>query len=108
MDLRLLRITIFYEIQSSNNMQKHLTTQLLIVLLLALVTSNSWAQTVTTPRTPSPAASVSQTIGISTVASKYSRPSVKNRVVSGELVPYGWKVQQFGTKNLSLWRAGAN
>ena len=77
-------------------------------LLIALVSMSTWAQTITTPRTPSPAAMVSQTIGISTVTVKYSRPSIKNRVVWGELVPYGWNVQQFGTANQAPWRAGAN
>lgn len=66
------------------------------------------SQTITSPRTPSPAASVEQTIGISTVNINYSRPSVKNREVWGALVPYGWNVQQFGTSNLAPWRAGAN
>jgi hypothetical protein len=41
-------------------------------------------------------ARVSQTIGISTVTVKYSRPSVKNREIWGALVPYGYNVQAFG------------
>jgi|HubBroStandDraft_2_1064218.scaffolds.fasta_scaffold43684_1 tetratricopeptide (TPR) repeat protein len=60
------------------------------------------------PRVPSPAGSVSQTIGISTVSVKYSRPSVKAREVWGALVPYGWNVQGFGLGNTAPWRAGAN
>jgi tetratricopeptide (TPR) repeat protein len=60
------------------------------------------------PRVPSPAASVSQTIGISTVSIKYSRPSVKGREVWGTLVPYGWNIQGFGLGNSAPWRAGAN
>ena len=63
---------------------------------------------VTLPRVPSPAASVSQTIGISTVTVKYSRPSVKGREIWGALVPYGWNIQQFGLRNSAPWRAGAN
>ncbi|MEO6542084.1 MAG: DUF2911 domain-containing protein [Ferruginibacter sp.] len=66
------------------------------------------SQGVTTPRTPSPAASISQTIGISTVNVNYSRPSVKNREIWGALVPYGWNVQGFGSGNSAPWRAGAN
>jgi len=77
------------------------------MLLFAFAISQSIAQ-VTTPRTPSPAAVASQTIGISTVTVKYSRPSVKNRKVWGELVPYGWNVQAFGAGNSAPWRAGAN
>jgi tetratricopeptide (TPR) repeat protein len=60
------------------------------------------------PRVPSPAANVSQTIGISTVSIKYSRPSVKSREIWGTLVPYGWNVQGFGLGNSAPWRAGAN
>jgi tetratricopeptide (TPR) repeat protein len=75
--------------------------------LFALAISQCIAQ-VTTPRTPSPAAVASQTVGISTITVKYSRPSVKNRKVWGELVPYGWNVQGFGAGNSAPWRAGAN
>ena len=78
------------------------------ILLLALCAISSRSQTVTTPRNPSPAATVSQTIGISTVAVNYSRPSVKGRKVWGELVPYGWNKQGFGNGLDAPWRAGAN
>ena len=74
--------------------------------LIASVTAS--AQSVTVPRTPSPAATVVQTIGISTVTVKYSRPSVKGRPVWGFLVPYGWNKQPGGTNNDAPWRAGAN
>jgi hypothetical protein len=66
------------------------------------------AQGITTPRTPSPGATVSQKIGISTVTVNYSRPSVKGREVWGALVPYGWNVQSFGSQKEAPWRAGAN
>lgn len=46
---------------------------------------------------PSPAASVSQTIGLTEVAVKYSSPGAKGRAVWDGLVPYG-----------ELWRTGAN
>ncbi len=74
-------------------------------LVITVVTAQS---TITTPRTPSPAATVTQTIGISTVAIQYSRPSVKGREVWGKLVPYGWNIQGFGAHNPAPWRAGAN
>ncbi|MHA6247792.1 DUF2911 domain-containing protein [Pontibacter sp. CAU 1760] len=45
----------------------------------------------------SPAASVSQTIGLTNIKVAYHTPSVKGRKIFGDLVPYG-----------SLWRAGAN
>src|SRR5215467_9287253 len=88
-------------------MMKPLAKLLSPMLLIAFAVSQSIAQ-VTTPRTPSPAAVASQTIGISTVTVKYSRPSVKDRKVWGELVPYGWNVQSFGAGNSAPWRAGAN
>jgi hypothetical protein len=77
-------------------------------ILLAFLSITALSQGVTTPRTPSPAAMVTQTIGISTVSVNYSRPSVKGREVWGSLVPYGWNVQGFGAGNEAPWRAGAN
>jgi hypothetical protein len=75
---------------------------------LLFVFANGNAQNITTPRTPSPAAIVGQTIGISTITVKYSRPSVKGREVWGALVPYGWNKQGFGFNTDAPWRAGAN
>ena len=46
---------------------------------------------------PSPAASVSQEIGISRVTVEYHRPAVRGRAIWGALVPYG-----------ETWRLGAN
>jgi tetratricopeptide (TPR) repeat protein len=46
---------------------------------------------------PSPKASVSQTIGITEITIVYHRPSVRDRKVWGELVPFN-----------EVWRAGAN
>ncbi|MCX6169562.1 MAG: DUF2911 domain-containing protein [Ignavibacteriales bacterium] len=46
---------------------------------------------------PSPNASVSQTIGYTTIAIKYCRPGVKGRKILGEVVPYN-----------KVWRTGAN
>ena len=78
-----------------------------MIVLAAMIITTAHTQ-ITTPRTPSPAAMVQQTIGISTVMVKYSRPSVKGREIWGALVPYGWNVQQFGAGNSAPWRAGAN
>ncbi|MDN5211000.1 DUF2911 domain-containing protein [Fulvivirgaceae bacterium BMA12] len=66
------------------------------------------AQTVTLPRAASPAAKVSQTIGISKITIKYSRPSVNEREIWGKLVHTGFKNLGFGTAKESPWRAGAN
>src|SRR5215217_4290486 len=84
-------------------MRKFFATAVILIAGMA-----SFAQPITTPRTPSPAASVSQTIGISVVTVNYSRPSVKGREVWGILVPYGWNVQNFGNGNSAPWRTGAN
>src|ERR1700741_1512314 len=78
------------------------------LLLISLISYSAIAQPVPTPRVPSPAASVTQTIGISTITVNYSRPSVKGRVIWGTLVPYGYNVQAFGAGNSAPWRAGAN
>jgi hypothetical protein len=76
--------------------------------LVAFVFTNTWSQGITLPRTLSPAAKISQTIGISTVEVSYSRPAVKGREVWGKLVPYGWNKQGFGLGKEAPWRAGAN
>ena len=60
------------------------------------------------PRDPSPAAHVSQTVGISTIQISYSRPAVKGRAIWGVLVPYGWDKQGSAIGLESPWRAGAN
>jgi hypothetical protein len=80
----------------------------LLLFLVALTYVKAFPQQITQPRTPSPAATVSQTIGISTVSVNYSRPSVNGREIWGALVPYGWNKQGFGTNNEAPWRAGAN
>ena len=79
---------------------------ILLGILLSVVTVQ--AQQTWLPREPSPAATVSQTVGISVIHVNYSRPSVRGRVVWGTLVPYGWNVQGFGLGNSAPWRAGAN
>lgn len=45
----------------------------------------------------SPAQSVKQSFGLGDISIEYSRPLVRNRVIFGELVPYG-----------KIWRTGAN
>jgi tetratricopeptide (TPR) repeat protein len=85
-----------------------LSTFLSAMLLTALISTSNAQGVITTPRTPSPAASVTQTIGISTVTVSYSRPSVRGRKIWDSLVPYGYNVQSFGAGNSAPWRAGAN
>lgn len=45
----------------------------------------------------SPASMTKQTVGLTEITVEYSRPSVKDRDIFGDLVPYG-----------EVWRAGAN
>lgn len=80
----------------------------ILLAALFLYAGSVMSQGITTPRTPSPASSVKQTIGISTVTVDYSRPSVRNREIWGKLVPYGWNKQGFGNNKMAPWRAGAN
>ena len=68
-----------------------------VLLAASFFTAKTEAQTITTPRVASPAAEVSQTVGISKVTVKYSRPSVKDREIWGKLVPYGYNNLGFGT-----------
>jgi Protein of unknown function (DUF2911) len=90
------------------HMKKLINLRLVLLLAVSISSLASWSQGITTPRTPSPAAKVTQTVGISTVTVSYSRPSVKGRVIWGDLVPYGWNVQNFGNQKSAPWRAGAN
>lgn len=67
----------------------------LITAVALLVTTSALAQ-VRTPR-PSPGATLTQTVGLTDVTIKYSRPGVKGRSIWGALVPYD-----------KVWRTGAN
>ncbi len=69
--------------------------RVLIFVSILLIPMIAAAQ-VELPR-PSPAASLSQTIGLTKVTIEYSRPSVRGRQIWGALVPYG-----------EVWRTGAN
>jgi len=46
---------------------------------------------------PSPSGKIEQEVGLTNVTIEYSRPSVKDRVIFGDLIPYN-----------KLWRTGAN
>jgi hypothetical protein len=75
--------------------------------LLACPFAFSMESAVTLPE-PSPAATVSQVVGISEVKVVYHRPSVLKRAIWGKLVPYGFNNLGFGTSTAAPWRAGAN
>jgi Protein of unknown function (DUF2911) len=67
-----------------------------LISALALVAATGAFAQVRTPR-PSPSATLMQTVGLTDVTIKYSRPSVKGRAIWGALVPYD-----------KVWRTGAN
>lgn len=64
--------------------------------LVSLAAAPVWAQALDLPR-PSPAASVTQQVGLTDISVEYSSPAVKGRKIWGGLVPYG-----------KMWRSGAN
>lgn len=78
----------------------------LVFLTVFCFTTNVTAQ-LDLPR-GSQMAKVSQRIGITDVTVVYSRPSVNDREIWGQLVPYGMNNFGFGTATESPWRAGAN
>lgn len=82
------------------------TIGIALLFTLLLMGSTSFAQ-LNLPR-GSQKASVSQTVGITDISIKYSRPSVKGRTIWGALVPYGMNNLGFGTAKESPWRAGAD
>lgn len=86
-----------------------------IFTLLALTSLLGLAQNVTTPRAASPAAEISQTIGLTNISVNYSRPKLttangqdRSGQIWGQLVPYGFSKTPFGNKGEIPWRAGAN
>jgi Protein of unknown function (DUF2911) len=66
------------------------------IFLLAALGITSFAQDLKVP-VLSPKQTVKQNFGISEITIEYSRPSVRSRVIFGELVPFG-----------KIWRTGAN
>jgi len=82
-------------------------TQAITTLTFLVLTAFSVQSQITTPR-GSQMATVSQTVGTSTIEITYSRPSVKDRDIWGALVPYGLNNLNFGTSTAAPWRAGAN
>ena len=73
---------------------KHIFALLLIVQLV--FSYQLIAQQLKTPA-PSPLQTIDQAFGLSNMKIEYSRPSVKGRIVFGDLVPYE-----------KIWRTGAN
>jgi tetratricopeptide (TPR) repeat protein len=95
---------ILYSLESSmlgsavSLLRSRLARSLALISLVAASPSHLVAQnyTLVLPQA-SPAATVSQTIGLTTLSVDYHRPGVNKRVIWGGLEPYD-----------SVWRAGAN
>lgn len=85
----------------------------IIFSLLVCLVSEAISQGLSLPR-PSPAAEVTQRIGLTDITINYSRPSVVNGnndrtgQVWGNLVPWGLAPNNFGNQKPMPWRAGAN
>lgn len=85
-----------------------------IFLFLLSLSSSLSAQGLTTPRPVSPAASVSQVIGLTEISVNYSRPNLvlrgtdRSGQIWGQQVPYGFNKTNFGAQGDIPWRAGAN
>lgn len=68
----------------------------LLLIAMAFALSNAINAQVETPA-PSPQSKLEQKVGLTDITIEYSRPGVKDRVIFGDLVPFGKK-----------WRTGAN
>lgn len=88
-------------------MKKQLLHTTVLAILIAFCSLNLVYAQLDLPR-GSQMAKVSQRIGITDITIVYSRPSVNDREIWGQLVPYGMNNLGFGTAKESPWRAGAN
>lgn len=68
----------------------------IILLFSAIILTVGTQAQIKTPQ-PSPFQKIEQTVGLTDVTLEYSRPSMKNRTIFGELVPFD-----------AIWRTGAN
>ncbi|MGB5818904.1 MAG: DUF2911 domain-containing protein [Saonia sp.] len=68
----------------------------IVLLLCVVLVSFSMQAQVMTPQ-PSPVSKMEQKVGLTDVSLEYSRPSMRDRAIFGDLVPYD-----------KLWRTGAN
>ena len=68
----------------------------LMVMLIACISQNSYAQNLKVPQLSS-AQTITQELGLGQITLTYSRPGVRGRKIFGSLEPYG-----------TVWRTGAN
>ena len=88
-------------------MKKYSFLSIILTFLITTSAINETKAQLDLPR-GSQMAKVSQRIGITDVTVVYSRPSVREREIWGNVVPYGMNNLGFGTAEESPWRAGAN
>lgn len=101
----------FYSLYLTAKTTTMLYRKFLLALTALLFCSLSFSQILTTIADGgNKKASVSERIGITDVSIHYDRPAVKGREgkIWGQLVPYGFTDQGFGTSKEAPWRAGAN
>ena len=77
-------------------MKKFKVMTMIFLFVGFAVVRGLWVQDLKFPQV-SPAATVTQTVGLTEIAISYHRPGVKGRTIWGDLVPYD-----------KVWRAGAN
>jgi len=77
-------------------MKKSVFKGMLIASLAFTTCFTAFSQSIKTPA-PSPAQTVTQAFGLGEIKVEYSRPGVKDRVIFGDVVPFG-----------KIWRTGAN
>jgi len=93
---------------------KKCITKIIPVLTMIFVAIQVNAQNVTTPRAVSPAAELSQKIGLTEVSVNYSRPRVTLRgtdrsgQIWGKQIAWGFEATSFVDGRNIPWRAGAN
>ncbi len=82
--------------------------------LFASIAISGFAQTITTPRPVSPAAEITQRLGLTDITVNYSRPRVtlngvdRTGKIWGNQIPYGLQSINFAGGGEIPWRAGAN
>ncbi len=87
---------------------------LVFTCLFTALAITGLAQTVTTPRPVSPAAEITQRIGLTDVTVNYSRPRVtingvdRTGQIWGTQIPFGLQKINFAGQGEIPWRAGAN
>ena len=69
----------------------------IVLFIFSLLMTTAWTEAQITTPSLSPSAKVEQRIGLTDVVVEYSRPSKRERVIYGDLVPYD-----------TPWRTGAN